>query len=192
MGNFEIFMTALSLSIDAMAVSVTKGLAFDKINIKKILIIAFYFGFFQAIMPLMGYYLSSSFSYRLSHFGHYIAFILLSLISFTMIKESFSNEEKDSGEKDESKDAGLSIKVMLPLAFATSIDALAIGVSFSFLIIDIVTAILFIGFITFTVTALGARIGHFFGNKLKKRAELLGGIVLLFIGFKILFQHILI
>ena len=179
----ELFVIAVGLSMDAFAVSVCKGLAMPKMNWKGALLVGLYFGGFQAAMPLFGYFLGSSFSLAIRAYDHWVAFILLSVIGANMVKESFSKE-------DECPDADLDIKNMVLLAIATSIDALAVGVTFAFLTVDIVPAVSFIGVITFCLSAVGVAIGHRFGARYKSRAELAGGIVLVLMGCKILLEHL--
>lgn len=182
MGLFELFILAVGLSMDAFAVSVCKGLSVQKLKPKHMLIAGLYFGGFQALMPLIGYLLGVQFQSLIQQFDHWIAFVLLSLIGLSMIKESRE-------EADELNDS-FSFKTMLPLAVATSIDALAVGVTFAFLQVDIVPAVSFIGVITFVLSAIGIRIGNIFGCKYKSRAELAGGIVLIVMGLKILLEHL--
>lgn len=182
MGLFELFILAVGLSMDAFAVSVCKGLSVQKLKPKHMLIAGLYFGGFQALMPLIGYLLGVQFQSLIQQFDHWIAFVLLSLIGLSMIKESRE-------EADELNDS-FSFKTMLPLAVATSIDALAVGVTFAFLQVDIVPAVSFIGVTTFILSAIGIRIGNIFGCKYKSRAELVGGIVLIVMGIKILLEHL--
>lgn len=182
MGLFELFILAVGLSMDAFAVSVCKGLSVQKLKPKHMLIAGLYFGGFQALMPLIGYLLGVQFQSLIQQFDHWIAFVLLSLIGLSMIKESRE-------EADELNDS-FSFKTMLPLAVATSIDALAVGVTFAFLQVDIVPAVCFIGVTTFILSAIGIRIGNIFGCKYKSRAELVGGIVLIVMGIKILLEHL--
>lgn len=182
MSVWEILITAVALSMDAFAVSVCKGLAFKKINFKKALIVGLWFGGFQALMPLIGYYLGSTFSNLITAFDHWIAFALLSVIGINMIRESLStNNEKEN--------SSLSFKTMIVLALATSIDALAVGVTFAFLNVQIYIAILIIGIITLVLSMLGVKIGNVFGAKFKNKAEFAGGIILILIGVKILLEH---
>lgn len=182
MGLFELFILAVGLSMDAFAVSVCKGLSVQKLKPEHMLIAGLYFGGFQALMPLIGYLLGVQFQSLIQQFDHWIAFVLLSLIGLSMIKES--REEADA------LNDSFSFKTMLPLAVATSIDALAVGVTFAFLQVDIVPAVSFIGVTTFILSAIGIRIGNIFGCKYKSRAELIGGIVLIVMGIKILLEHL--
>ncbi len=182
MGTWELFILAVGLSMDAFAVSVCKGLSVKKLRPKHMLIAGLYFGGFQALMPLIGYFLGVQFQSLIQDFDHWIAFVLLSLIGANMIKES-----RESA--DELNDS-FGVKAMLPLAVATSIDALAVGVTFAFLRVNIVSAVSFIGVTTFILSAVGIRIGNIFGAKYKSRAELVGGIVLILMGLKILLEHL--
>lgn len=178
MSIFELFVLAVGLSMDAFAVSVCKGLSLGKINWKHMCIAGAWFGGFQALMPLIGYFAGRFFTDMITGYAHWIAFVLLLFIGGSMIKESFDKEE----EVDCSMKAG----AMFVLAVATSIDALAVGVTFAFLNTAIVPAVTFIGVITFVCSAIGVKIGSIFGNKYKSRAELCGGIILVCIGIKIL------
>lgn len=183
MDLFSLFTIAVGLSMDAFAVSICKGLAMQKISFKKALIVGLWFGGFQALMPFIGYLLGVQFESRISAIDHWIAFVLLLLIGGNMIRESFSKEE-------EKEDASLGFKTMLLLAVATSIDALAVGVTFAFLKVSILPAISLIGCTTLLISMLGVRIGHVFGTRYKNKAELAGGIILILIGCKILLEHL--
>ena len=184
MGVVELLILAVGLSMDAFAVSVCKGLAMKKAGAKEICIVGCWFGGFQALMPLIGYLLGTAFEQYITSFDHWIAFALLTLIGANMLREAFSNDE------EESAGASLSFGTMLVLALATSIDALAVGVTFAFLQVDIVPAVSFIGATTFMLSCIGVKIGHVFGTKCKSRAELFGGIVLILMGLKILLEHL--
>lgn len=186
MGIVELVLIGVGLAMDAFAVSVCKGLSMKKINWKKAAIIALYFGAFQALMPLLGYLLGTGFSEIIKKFDYLIAFGLLVFIGLNMIKESFSNEEEGC-EKCENDD--IKFKSMIGLAVATSIDALAVGVTFAFMNINIIEAIIIIGGITFLISILGVILGNIFGDKFKNKAELLGGAILILIGLKILLAH---
>ena len=178
MGIAELFVLAIGLSMDAFAVSICKGLSLGKITPKHMCIAGIWFGGFQALMPLIGYFLGSFFADMITKYDHWIAFALLVIIGGNMIKESF--------EKEEHLDASMTVKSMFLLAVATSIDALAVGVTFAFLKVQIVPAVSFIGIITFILSAIGVKIGSIFGTKYQSRAELCGGIILIIIGTKIL------
>ena len=179
----EIAFIGISLSMDALAVSLSKGLTSKKINLKKAIIIGLYFGTFQALMPLIGYLLGSSFQEYIEEIDHWVAFVALSLIGTNMIKESFKNNE-------EVVDDSIDFKNMIILSIATSIDALVVGVTFGFLEVNIIEASSMIGLITFIISVLGVIIGHRVGNKLGNKANILGGIVLILIGCKILLEHL--
>ncbi len=178
MGLAELFVLAVGLSMDAFAVSVCKGLSLGKIQMKHMCIAGVWFGGFQALMPLIGYLLGSFFADMITDVAHWIAFILLLVIGGSMIKEALSDAEQ--------VDASMDMKSMFLLAVATSIDALAVGVSFAFLKAAILPAICFIGMITFLCSAVGVKIGSIFGCKYRSKAELCGGVILILIGIKIL------
>lgn len=183
MGLFELFILAVGLSMDAFAVSVCKGLAMPRISVKKAAIVGLWFGGFQALMPAAGYLLGSRFRESITAVDHWIAFILLGIIGGNMIREACSGEcemENDS----------LDIKTMFLLAVATSIDALAVGITFAFLKVNIAAAVSFIGVTTFVISAAGVKIGNIFGTKYKSKAELAGGIILIVLGTKILLEHL--
>ena len=182
MSILDLFILAVGLSMDAFAVSVCKGLSLGKIKPKHMCIAGAWFGGFQALMPLIGYFLGSFFAEMIEKYDHWVAFVLLAIIGGNMIKESFG--------KDEKVDSSMDVKSMLLLAIATSIDALAVGVTFAFLQVQIVPAVSFIGVITFIFSAVGVKIGSLFGTKYKSKAELFGGIVLVLIGIKILLAGI--
>ena len=179
----ELFILAVGLSMDAFAVAVCKGLAIGKIQAKHVLIVGLWFGGFQALMPLVGYLLGSSFAEYIAAVDHWIAMILLTLIGANMIRES-----RDADP--EHVNPSLSWKTMLVMAVATSIDALAVGVTFAFLEVRILPAISFIGVVTFLLSALGVKIGSIFGTRYKSKAELAGGVILILLGIKILLEHL--
>lgn len=182
MNILEIFIIAVGLSMDAFAVSICKGLSVQKLKPKHMLLVGVYFGGFQALMPLLGYLLGKQFEWLITSVDHWIAFGLLVLIGANMIKESFD-------KSDEVNDS-FSVKSMLLLAVATSIDALAVGVTFAFLDVQIVPAIAIIGTTTFVLSIIGIKVGNVFGAKFKSKAELAGGIVLVLMGIKILLEHL--
>ena len=182
MGLFDLFLIAVGLSMDAFAVAICKGLSVKKVALKHGLIVGLYFGGFQAGMPLFGYLLGSSFAKYIVAFDHWVAFVLLGIIGVNMIRES--------REKSEELNSSFGVKAMLPMAIATSIDALAVGVSFAFMRVQIGWAVAFIGVITFTLSAIGVKIGNHFGVKYKSKAELFGGVVLILLGIKILLEHL--
>lgn len=183
MGIIDLLLIAVALSMDAFAVAVCKGLSVQKLNLKNYCIIGLWFGGFQALMPFIGYLLGSAFEKYIISIDHWIAFSLLSLIGINMIKEALSDEEEEC--------SSFAASDMFPMAVATSIDALAIGVTFALLPdVDIGVAISFIGVITFVISALGLKIGNIFGGKYKSKAEIAGGIILILMGLKILFEHL--
>mgnify|MGYP000346619528 CR=1 FL=1 len=175
----------IGLSMDAFAVSICKGLALQRVSWKECCIAGAWFGGFQALMPLLGYLLGTQFERFVTSVDHWIAFVLLGIIGGNMIREAFGEEEENSRET-----AQFDWRHMLPLAVATSIDALAVGVTFAFLQVKIVPAISFIGATTFILSAIGIRTGNIFGAKYKSKAELVGGIVLILMGVKILLEHL--
>lgn len=179
----ELIILAAGLAMDAFAVSVCKGLSVQKYQKRQSVIAGLYFGGFQAAMPLLGWLLGRQFESLIKNIDHWIAFALLVLIGANMIREAVKNE-------DESVNASFSPKTMLPLAVATSIDALAVGVTFAFLNVEIAPAVSVIGVITFVFSAAGVKIGNAFGAKYKSKAELAGGIALIAIGIKILIEHL--
>ena len=181
----ELFIIAVGLSMDAFAVAVCKGLSVQKATMKQALIVGAYFGGFQALMPAIGYVLGSQFQELIVSVDHWIAFVLLGIIGGNMIRESLSGDDED-----DCHDCSFAFKTMLPLAVATSIDALAMGVTFAFLQVNIVAAVLFIGVITFTLSAIGMKIGNVGGEKFKSKAEFAGGLVLVLMGVKILLEHL--
>ena len=183
-GFFELLSLAVGLSMDAFAVSICKGLSVNRVRPKHMLSCGLYFGGFQALMPLIGYLLGVNFRSMIASVDHWIAFVLLSLIGANMLRESFS------GDKDENVDASFGVKTMLLMAIATSIDALAVGVTFAFLNVAIVPAVSFIGITTFVFSAAGVLIGNIFGAKWKNKAEFAGGAILILIGLKILIEHL--
>lgn len=183
MNLFSLFLIAVGLSMDAFAVSICKGLAMKNITIKKALIVGLWFGGFQGLMPAIGYLLGTQFEKYITNIDHWIAFVLLFIIGGNMIKEALSKEEEEANDS-------LAFKEMLLLALATSIDALAVGVTFAFLKVQIVPAVLFIGCITFALSGIGVKIGNIFGSRYKSKAELAGGIILILMGCKILLEHL--
>ena len=182
MGLWELFVIALGLSMDAFAVSICKGLSVQRCSVKHMLICGLYFGLFQGAMPLIGYILGSQFESLVTAVAPYIAFALLTIIGYNMIREA--------REDDEAVNDDFSMKAMVPLAVATSIDALAIGVSFAFLQVNIIPAVSFIAATTFICCVIGVKVGSVFGSKYKHDAEFFGGLVLILMGFKILMEHL--
>ncbi len=180
---WELFLIAVGLSMDAFAVAICKGLKMKAINVKQTTLIAVFFGGFQALMPLIGWLLGKNFEKYITKFDHWIAFALLGFIGAKMAYESFKNEE------DCSKGV-FSISELLVMAIATSIDALAVGITFAFLRVEIFSSITVIGVTTFILSFAGAFIGNKFGAAFKNKAELAGGIILILIGLKILLEHL--
>ena len=179
----EIILISLGLAMDAFAVSVCKGLSMKKMNWKKAIIIGLWFCIFQAGMPAIGYILGSKFEHLIVSIDHWIIFALLSFIGIKMIKESFRKDSENCNDD-------IRFKTMFVLALATSIDALAVGITFAFLEINIVLAVLMIGMITWIISIWGVRIGNRFGDKYENKAEFAGGVILILIGIKILLEHL--
>lgn len=179
----ELIILSVGLAMDAFAVAVCKGLSMQKMSWKKGLIIGGYFGIFQALMPLIGYMLGVNFQENIQSVDHWIAFILLGIIGINMLKEAISQEKENSNDSVNFKD-------MLILAVATSIDALAVGITFAFLKVNILLAVILIGVITFIISVAGVKIGNIFGDKYEKKAEFAGGIILILLGIKILLEHL--
>jgi putative Mn2+ efflux pump MntP len=185
MSLLEIVLIAVGLAMDAFAVSITLGLSTKKPKLTEIIIPGVYFGFFQSLMPMIGYFAGIYFANKIERLDHWIAFILLGLIGGKMIKDSFS---KEHGEENTDRNTFGFIK-MFVLAVATSIDALAIGVTFAIFKVNIYTAILITGIITFFIAMCGVVIGNIFGTKFRSKAEFIGGAVLIMIGVKIIIEH---
>ena len=183
MGLIELFLIAVGLSMDAFAVSVCKGLAMPKCTFKKAAIVGLWFGGYQALMPAIGYILGAQFQEAIASIDHWIAFVLLALIGGNMIHEALDNDEEEA-------DASLDVKTMFLLAVATSIDALAIGITFAFLKVSIIPAVCFIGIVTFIISFAGVKIGNVFGARYKNKAEIVGGVILILLGLKILLEHL--
>ena len=183
MSLIELFLVAVGLSMDAFAVSVCKGLSMRKLNPRHAVVIGLYFGGFQALMPLAGYLLGVGFQEIITAYDHWIAFILLSVIGGGMIKEALNPEE-------DSCDDSVAFRDMIVLAVATSIDALAVGVTFAFLRVHILPAVSFIGAVTFCLSVIGVKMGNVFGTRYKSKAEIAGGLILIGIGVKILLEHL--
>lgn len=181
MSALELFLIAIGLSMDAFAVAVCIGIAMPILTIKSMMIVGIYFGMFQAIMPLIGYIIGTQFADSIATFADWIAFAMLSLIGVKMIAEGLKQTQNAKIQK-----TSLQPTVMIPLAIATSIDALAIGVSFAMLQVNIISAVVFIGFITLILCAAGSKIGNIFGAKFKVKPELIGGAILIFMGLRML------
>ena len=178
-----LFVLAVGLSMDAFAVAVCKGLAMKKMSWKNAVIGGLWFGTFQALMPVIGYFLGVSFADRIKSVDHWIAFVLLALIGGNMIREAFGKEEERAS-------ADLDVKTMFIMAVATSIDALAVGVTFAFLDQNMPLAVSLIGVTTFMLSMLGVKVGNLFGVKYKSKAEFIGGLILILLGAKILLEHL--
>ncbi|WP_434798819.1 manganese efflux pump MntP [Terrisporobacter vanillatitrophus] len=196
MGLIELFILSVGLSMDAFAVSICKGLSLKKVSLKECSKVGLYFGGFQGGMPLIGFILGIQFKDYITSIDHWIAFILLSFIGINMIRESMEKDE-DGGIVDLTEAAvgeeevnQLGFKNMVILAIATSIDALAVGITFAFLQVDIIPAVSFIAIVTFVLSAIGVKIGNVFGTKYKSKAEFAGGAILILIGMKILLEHL--
>ena len=182
MGFLELMLLAVGLSMDALAVSICKGLAMDRVTLGRMVLVGLWFGGFQGLMPLLGWLLGSRFSLYITAIDHWIAFLLLGLIGANMSRESRGGEEH--------VDSSFRPRSMLPLAVATSIDALAVGVPFAFLRVEIGPAVSCIGVITFLLSAAGVYIGGAFGDRFQGKAELAGGVILVLMGSKILLEHL--
>lgn len=184
----ELFLLGIGLAMDAFAVSVCKGLGMRRLNKKQTLIIGLYFGGFQALMPLIGWLLGSQFQKYITSIDHWITFILLSFIGGKMMIEAI--REWNEEETVDVMDAPLDHKNMLVLAVATSIDALAVGITFAFLDTPIIEAITIIGITTMVISIIGVVVGNFFGSRYKSKAEFIGGLILVLLGLKILLEHL--
>lgn len=183
MGILEILLISLGLAMDSFAVAICKGLSMKKMDWKKAIIVGLYFGGFQALMPLIGYFLGITFQDLVTAVDHWVAFILLVFIGGNMIKEALS---KECEEHDDS----VNFKTMVVLAIATSIDALAVGITFAFLKANLIISVITIGIIAFILSIIGVKIGNKFGDKYEKKAECIGGIILILMGVKILLEHL--
>ena len=184
MSIIEIALIGVGLAMDAFAVSICKGLAMRRMNYKKAIIIAAFFGVFQALMPALGYVLGTTFANKIAAIDHWIAFILLALIGANMIKEALSSDD------DECQDDSLRLGDLIMLSIATSIDALAVGITFSFFNVSLLLSVSMIGIITFIICVIGVKVGNVFGEKYKSKAELAGGLILIVMGAKILIDHL--
>lgn len=184
MSIFELLLIAVGLSMDAFAVAVCKGLSMQKCTVKKEMVVGAWFGIFQGGMPLIGYFLGVQFKEIITSLDHWIAFILLGIIGGNMIREAFGEEEECEVQTET-----LDMKTMFGLAIATSIDALAIGVTFAFLQVKIIPAVSLIAAVTFLLSMIGVKVGNVFGEKYSKKAEIAGGAILILLGIKILLEH---
>ena len=186
MGLLELLLLAVGLSMDAFAVSICKGLSMKKATVKAGAVCGAWFGGFQALMPLIGYFLGTRVAAAIESFDHWVAFGLLAIIGINMLKEAFS-KECDC----EDHDADLSVKTMFVMAIATSIDALAVGISLAMAgDVNIIAAVALIGIITFLFSAVGVKIGNIFGSRFEKKAQAAGGMILILLGIKILLEHL--
>lgn len=183
MGFWELFVLAVGLAMDAFAVSICKGLSIRRLKLPHCLVVGLWFGAFQALMPTLGYFLGSTFAQLVQALDHWIAFVLLSIIGGNMIREALWGDEEEVSPS-------LAAPGMFLLAVATSIDALAVGVTFAFLKVNIWAAVALIGVCTFVISAVGVKIGNIFGVRFKSKAELFGGVVLVLMGTKILLEHL--
>lgn len=194
MSLIELFVIAVGLSMDAFAVAICKGLSLRKVSLKECTKVGLYFGGFQGGMPLIGFILGVQFKDYIVSIDHWIAFILLSFIGINMIRESREKEEENVveclAEVAAEEENELGFKNMIMLSIATSIDALAVGVTFAFLQVDIVPAVTFIGIVTFILSMIGVKVGNIFGVKYKSKAEFVGGAILILMGIKILIEHL--
>ena len=187
MGFVELFLIGVGLSMDAFAVSICKGLGMSRLNMRQAAVIALFFGGFQALMPLIGWALGSQLAELITPIDHWLAFALLAVVGGTMLWDAFHEDDEQGGE---AKDAKLDLKELLMLAIATSIDALAVGITFAFLQVAIVPSVTIIGVTTFVLSFVGVAVGHFFGARFEKPATIAGGVVLILIGVKILLEHL--
>ncbi len=188
MSLFELFLIAVGLSMDAFAVAICKGLGMSRLNVRQALVIAAFFGGFQALMPTIGWLLGAQFASLVTPVDHWIAFILLAIIGGKMVIEAVRSDEDDAASQV--LDQALDLRELLMLAIATSIDALAVGVTFAFLSVNIASAASFIGVVTFVLSFAGVAIGLFFGARWEKPSNIVGGVVLILIGLKILLEHL--
>lgn len=186
-GFVELFLIGVGLSMDAFAVSICKGLGMSRLNMRQAAVISLFFGGFQAFMPLIGWALGSQLTDFITPIDHWIAFGLLAFVGGKMLWDAFHEDDEDEGVQTDEK---LDLKELLMLAIATSIDALAVGITFAFLQVAIVPSITIIGLITFVISFAGVAVGHFFGARFEKPATIVGGVVLILIGVKILLEHL--
>ena len=186
-GFVELFLIGVGLSMDAFAVSICKGLGMSRLNMRQAAVISLFFGGFQALMPLIGWALGSQLTDFITPIDHWIAFGLLAFVGGKMLWDAFHEDDEDEGSQTDEK---LDLKELLMLAIATSIDALAVGITFAFLQVAIVPSITIIGLTTFVISFAGVAVGHFFGARFEKPATIVGGVVLILIGVKILLEHL--
>ena len=189
MSGIELVLLSVGLAMDAFAVAICKGLAMSRVNVKQCLVIALFFGGFQAGMPVLGWLLGSTFANKIKMVDHWIAFLLLGYIGVKMISDGIKEWKEET--KVEEMDPPLDLKELLILAVATSIDALAVGITFSFLEVAIATAAAVIGIITFVISAGGVYVGNIFGERYKTKAQITGGVILVILGLRILITHLM-
>ncbi len=189
MSGIELVLLSVGLAMDAFAVAICKGLAMNRVNVKQCLVIALFFGGFQAGMPVLGWLLGSTFANKIKMVDHWIAFLLLGYIGIKMISDGIKEWKEET--KVEEMDPPLDLKELLILAVATSIDALAVGITFSFLEVAIATAAAVIGIITFVISAGGVYVGNIFGERYKTKAQITGGVILVILGLRILISHLM-
>ncbi|MCR5397165.1 MAG: manganese efflux pump MntP family protein [Lachnospiraceae bacterium] len=189
MSGIELVLLSVGLAMDAFAVAICKGLAMNRVNVKQCLVIALFFGGFQAGMPVLGWLLGSTFANKIKMVDHWIAFLLLGYIGVKMISDGIKEWKEET--KVEEMDPPLDLKELLILAVATSIDALAVGITFSFLEVAIATAAAVIGIITFVISAGGVYVGNIFGERYKTKAQITGGVILVILGLRILITHLM-
>ena len=187
MGIAELLLIAVGLSMDAFAVSICRGLGMRRLNLRTAAVLALFFGCFQALMPLVGWALGSQLMWLIAPVDHWVAFVLLAFIGGKMLWEAFHEDDEGCGCEDTS---AIDLREFLVLAVATSIDALAAGISFAALNVDIVASVSLIGVITFALSVVGVAVGHFFGARYERPASVVGGVVLILIGLKVLLEHL--
>lgn len=190
MGIVELLLTAVGLSMDAFAVSICRGLGMRRLNLGTAAVLALFFGGFQALMPLVGWALGSQFMWLIEPVDHWVAFALLAFIGGKMLWEAFYEDGESGCDCDSPDTSRIDLREFLVLAVATSIDALAAGISFAALNVDIVASVTLIGVITFCLSLVGVAVGHFFGARYEKPASVAGGVVLILIGLKVLLEHL--
>lgn len=183
MGIVELLLLSIGLAMDVFAISICKGISMKKMNWRKACIIGLWFGGFQALMPTIGYFLGTTFESVVINIDHWIAFVLLTIIGGNMIKDSFNTQCEQSNDD-------VKFKTMIILAIATSVDALAMGITFGFFNVNVILAVLLIGITSFVLSIVGTKVGNKFGNRYEKKAELIGGLILIFLGIKILLEHL--
>ena len=187
MGIIELLLIGVGLSMDAFAVAICKGLGMSRLNMRQAAVIALFFGGFQALMPFIGWAAGSQLADFITPIDHWVAFVLLAFVGGKMLWDAFHEEDEDEAS---AADAKLDLKELLMLAIATSIDALAVGITFAFLQVDIAPSVAIIGCTTFVISFAGVAVGHFFGARFERPSTIAGGVVLILIGLKILLEHL--